>query len=231
MKAFLNTGMSDDLEDTDSQRIADRAKKELKQDVDRIQALNQDISHINARIQSQPIIESQSFDEDAEVGYSLLEVRDVQNETLDGWTYCACNRTGPNGTFVFPERNWPGVELPIPEAPDVFKKSMLRNDTSFLQVNIGSRRIGIRRSQNCNCVNPWEFFYLTPSATCQVVSNVNVCLIRVNIQGHNTPGDDEYIKEKAKVILDALDKAAVESSATIGTGFIQTWTPFSRFQV
>jgi hypothetical protein len=234
-RTMITAVASDDQVDTELQRLSDKAKSDLKQDLDRIDKLSREISHMNSRIQSQPTIQSFSINGgDVDLGYSLLEIETEPPLTLDDWAYCACNRTGLNGTLVFPDRAWPGIELPIPALPDDFKKTITdsKEGLSLLQVPLGSRRVSIRRSPECNCSNPWDSFNENPSTTCKVISGINVCLIRVNMEAHKTPGDSEYLKEQAELILGAIDKAVDENSSPPSmSGFIQTWNPFAHFQV
>jgi len=222
LRAQLASSVSVDLVDTETQRIADQERKNLKQDLDKIQRLGTSISRINAKVQAQPLLETEHAIMDDEENQftnsaiSFIQTRDV----LTDWAYCACNRSGENGTYFFPERDWPGIDLPIPTTPDLIKKSLINSTiapgattppSSMLQLELGSRRIAIRESPQCNCINPWEFFTTNPSATCTVVGGgINVCLIRVNIQGHTTPGDSEFMDEQANRILAALDKAVLE---------------------
>jgi hypothetical protein len=198
----------------------------LKKDIALSNKLDKEVQEINAAIQSEPLISTGSRE-----GYSLLETGDVSPD----WTFCTCT-TGPNGTLVFPERNWPGVELPT-AAPINLQTPQNSNSSSLLQLQTASmlkvdmqgKRVLVARADTCSCANPWEE-YNDPSgsSTCSLVDQVTICLIRRNL--NSGAKSSEELKQEALELLSAIDSTYKTSDSTQslrGAGsFAEVWTPF-----
>lgn len=175
----------------------------LRRDVASAEKMNRKIQAINAHIQAESFIRPDGYG-DYSSGFSLLQLSD--DGVLSDWNYCMCP-LGPNGTMVFPERDWPGVVLPT--LPPI-------HVPSFLQVNIKGREAIIKTDPNCNCSNPWEGFNdPSESSQCSRTYNATICVVHVN-KGKGLK-DRNQIEEDIVTLLAAIDQSYMGSVNSTGS--------------
>ena len=220
MKVVLNSKVDDSSVDPGKPNYSNI----LQKDVSVADKLNREVQKLNANIQAEsfaPVMESDS-------GFSLIqlhgvtptvtaaELLDSNVTTLSDWTYCTCG-AGVNGTLANPERNWPGVELPVPRQIDI------RPPSSLLQVTVQGRRLAVRKADVCSCENPWDGFKDPSGSTqCSLNSGVTVCLVRVN-KDNGTKTQAE-VNEEARQLLRAIDAHFVPTVGATSTDSVNTTT-------
>ena len=160
----------------------------LRKDVAVADKLDKEVQRINAAIQAETTVGDDVF--------SLLETED--GYTPSDWNFCSCP-VGPNGTLVYPERNWPRVSLPS-SVPSLLE---LRT-ASTLKISFRGKRVAIGRDSNCDCTNPWEGYYdPSGSSICTINQRTTVCLIRRNIQqGIKSP---EELRQEGLDLIRTID--------------------------
>lgn len=200
ISARLNVYMNSKLESDESHGVDYDAI--LRKDVAVSNALDKEVQRINAAIQAETPIGGPLRRDSDPGSLSLLETGDGYTES--DWTFCTC-QTGPNGTLVYPERNWPGVKLPEAPSVDLTKTSLLELRTaSMLKLTVRGKRTAVRRSAVCDCANPWET-YMDPSGSsvCSLNQKTTICVIKRNVlMGVKS---SESLRQEALELLTAID--------------------------
>ena len=179
----------------------------LRRDVASAEKMNGKIQAINAHIQAESFVNPDGYG-DYSSGFSLLQLS--EDGVLSDWNYCMCP-VGPNGTMVFPERDWPGVVLP--SLPPIHVQS-------FLQVKIRGREAIIKRDPDCNCSNPWEGFNdPSESSQCSRTYNATICVVHVN-KGKGLK-DRNQIEEDIATLLGAIDESYSDSKNATGRSTLE----------
>ena len=160
----------DDNDSTAARRASAAFARILAEDFAASKKISARVEKLNAGIVARPYLRLGD-------SFSLIEETDVTD-----WAYCACG-SGVNGTFVFPERDWPPK-------------------SSLLQVTVGGRHLSIPRSDKCNCVNPWEGVDSSRQA-CTLNNGVTICLVSVDTKG----ASPEQISTQAANLLKGIDDA------------------------
>lgn len=228
-----------DADDGDANRSSGEYLQTLKDDLARAHKLNQNVQKVNAKFRAESGL-------GGELPYSLVQVRshhqlDREEPVISDWAFCTCG-SGENGTLAFPERGWPGVDLPTPPTIDLRSSSNATrvpdnsNNTeplSMLQLTVEGRHLSLPRADHCDCANPWEG-YDDPSRSslCALSNGVTLCLVRVNTaEGVLSP---DQLREEAGVLLKAIDSSFNPTSSLLEkkkrNSFVELWKPF-QFQL
>ena len=88
---------------------------------------------------------------------------------------------------------------------------------SFLQISVGTRRVMIARSEECECTNPWDNFTdPTSSAFCTENNGVTICLVKVKDSASTlTP---EQSRNQAMELLAQVDAEFMAKNPQVFTG-------------
>jgi hypothetical protein len=216
--ALLRASLEPDRTQTEElQRKVDADTERLNDDFQTVHTLAAEIAADNRKVQSFPVFRSPHQAVDDFGAYSFLQLGE-NNATIEDWGYCACE-TGPNGTLVLKDRNWPDASFfaTVPPAPVV---NLTAQPSAMLQISLNGRRLGLRESDACNCTNPWVSFDNT-SNMCKLINSVTVCLVHVSSKPAEKVSD---IATQARALLNAIDSSVATPS------FMEIWSPF-RFQL
>ena len=207
VNAKLKVYMNAKLEPEESRGVDYSAV--LRKDVALSDKLDKEVQGINAAIQAEPVIHRDEF------GGSVSFLETGLGYATSDWNFCSCP-VGPHGTLVYPERNWPGVDLPIVPMVNLQPEpSMLELQTaSMIRLHFKGKRVAIARSPDCDCVDPWEG-YSDPSesSVCSVNQRTTVCLVRRNASTGVKP--NEELRQEALDLLTAIDAQFSIASAIV----------------
>ena len=138
-----------------------------------------------------------------------------KNSTVSNdWSYCTCPMDDEVGSLVFPERPTPPGWNLTGTLDMLNQLNVTSNQTSntqdsissLLEISLYGKTIALRRSDNCNCLNPWDNFKdPINSATCSVSGGVRLCLIKA--PSNSTGLSASEVEKEARDLINQIDAA------------------------